>query len=157
MITSRRDYLLRMIDEIGQLVARLIFKRKGGADQEALELAVQGFERLFNLDRSQLFQFTPDQQFVMLTLDEPPENARDKALLYAALSAEAGRTYAKMGNARMAQATFTNALRFVLKARAYSEVATPPPEFAPSVGELVALIGDDKLDDDTRALMRGQA
>jgi hypothetical protein len=152
VITSRRDYILRIIDEISRLVARIVFKRRVGADQEALELVVMGFERLFNLERHQLFQFTPDQQFTMLTLDEPPEIARDKVLLYAALSDEAGRTYAKMGNERMALATYANALKFALKARAF--VSTEPlPDFAPKIEDLVALVGEDRLDDETKALL----
>ncbi len=153
MITSRRDYLLRIIDEVGRLVARIVFKRRAGADQEALEIVVQGFERLFDLQRDQLFQFTPDQHFVMLTLDEPADVARDKLLLYAALSAEAGRTYSKMGNARMAQATVLNALRASLKARAYA-VSAPLPDFAPAVDDLIALAGGrEALDPETREIL----
>lgn len=152
MITSRRDYILRIIDEITRMVARIIFKRRGGSDQEALELCVQGFERLFNLERNQLFQFTPDQQFVMLTLDEPPEIARDKALLYAALSTEAGLTYEKMGEQRMATATFSNALRFVLKARTIN-VDAPVPDFAPRVDELVGRIGEANLLPDLKQML----
>ncbi|HVU36240.1 MAG TPA: hypothetical protein VHE61_22575 [Opitutaceae bacterium] len=153
MITSNRDYILRIIDEVTRMVARVVFKRRGGADEEALEILVQGYERLFALDRSQLFQFTPDQQFVMLTLDEPPDLARDKVLLYAALSAEAGRVYAKMGNARMAQATFLNALRFTLKARGFATDA-PLPECAPNVYELITLAGGhNALDPETAAMV----
>lgn len=152
MITSRRDYILRIIDEVSRLIARIIFKRREGADQEALETVVQGFERLFSMQRDQLFQFTPDHHFVMLTLDEPPENARDKVLVYAALSAEAGRTYSKLGNHTMARATFLNALRFALKARAYA-VATPPPRFAPDIKELAATLDPETLDPETRALL----
>jgi hypothetical protein len=155
MITSRRDYILRIIDEVSRLIARIVFKRRAGADQEALEIVVQSFERLFNLQRDQLFQFTPDQQYIMLTLDEPPDVARDKVLLYAALSAEAGRTYAKMGNQRMAQATFLNALRFALKSRGFA-VEMPVPDFAPNVDELITFAGGrDALDPDTRALLDG--
>jgi hypothetical protein len=149
MITSRRDYLLRMIDEIGQLVARAIFKRRGGADREALELVVQGFERLFNMERDRLFQFTPEQQRVMLTLDEPPENARDKLCLYAALSAEAGELYLKLGNAAMSRATLLNALTFALAADEYA-VATPAPSFAPTIDSLVATLRLETLDAETR-------
>ena len=152
MITSRRDYILRIIDELTQMVARIVFKRRGGSDQEALELCVQGFERLFDLERNQLFQFTPDQQFVMLTLDEPPELARDKALIYAALSTEAGVTYEKMGQQRMAIATFSNALRFALKARTI-QVDAPLPDFAPKVDELVARIGEANLAPDLKELL----
>lgn len=154
MITSNRDYILRIIDEVTQIVARLIFKRGTGADEEALELTVQGFERLFNLERQQIFQFTPDQQYRILILDEPADLARDKVLLYAALSAEAGKTYEKMGSARMAHATFTNALRFALKARSIATDAALP-QYAPEPDELVARLGGvDTLDPETAALLR---
>ena len=59
MLTSRRDYILRVIDEVGRLLARITFKRKAGADQEALETVVVGFQRLFNLDADQIFLLTP--------------------------------------------------------------------------------------------------
>lgn len=152
MITSRRDYLLRIIEEITQMVARIVFKRRVGADQEALQIVVQGFQRLFNMPAEQLFTFTPDHHFVMLTLDEPPDIARDKVLLYAALSNEAGQIYRKMGNEAMARATFTNALRFALKARTFA-VDGPAPEFAPKVEDLVAALGADTLDEETKALL----
>lgn len=152
MITSRRDYMLRIIDEITQLVARIIFKRGGGSDLEALEITVQGFERLFDLDRNQLFQFTPDQQFARLIIDEPPDIARDKVLLYSALSYEAGQTYAKMGNVRMARATYLNALTFALRSRQFATDA-PVPEWAPKVENLLPLVGAENLDADTAALL----
>src|SRR5436190_14875310 len=105
MITSRRDYLLRIIDEVGRLLGRVIYKRKAGADQEALETIVVGFQRLFDLDGDQIFLLTPEQHYEMLANEESPEDARDKVLLYAALSVEAGTIYAKQGNRAMARAT----------------------------------------------------
>lgn len=154
MITSRRDYILRIIDEVTRILARIIFKRRTGADHEALEIVIEGFQRLFNLQPDQIFQFTPDHHFVMLTLDEPPEIARDKVLLYAALSAEAGGIYQKMGNEKMARATFTNALRFTLKARTFA-IDSALPQFAPNVDDLIAKLGADTLDVETRALLEG--
>lgn len=155
MITSRRDYLLRMIDELTRLLARIVFKRRTGADQEALEIVIEGFQRLFNLQADQIFQMTPEHHFVMLTLDEPPDVARDKVLVYAALSAEAGRIYQKMGNDKMARATFTNALRFVLQSRKFVSDA-PIPDFAPKVDDLVADLGGvDALDSATKELLNG--
>src|SRR3954469_8052618 len=115
MLTSRRDYIVRIIEEVGRLLAMSVFKRKAGADQEALETVVYGFTRLFQLDADQIFLLTPTQHYRLLTEDaETPEFARDKVLLYAALSAEAGALYAKMGNAAMARTTRLNALRFTL-------------------------------------------
>ena len=152
MLTSRRDYLLRIIDEVGRILARIAFKRREGADQQALEMVVLGFERLFSLDADQIFQLTPDQQFAMLADDESAELARDKVLLYAALSAEAGRAYARLGNPAMARATFVNALRFTLKARAMFS-STGLPDYTPKVSELMDALKEEPLDAGTAALL----
>ena len=81
MLTSRRDYILRIIDEVGRLLARALFKRRAGANAEALEAIVQSCERLFSMEADKLFQFTPEQHFAMLADAETPENGRDKILL----------------------------------------------------------------------------
>jgi hypothetical protein len=154
MLTSRRDYIVRIIEEVGRLLARSVFKRKAGADQEALETVVHGFTRLFQLDADQVFLLTPTQHYQMLAEDaETPEFARDKILLYAALSAEAGMIYAKQGNAAMARVTRLNALRFTLKARAdYPSNALP--QYAPNVDELLKALADEPLDPETAALVQ---
>jgi hypothetical protein len=147
MLVSQRDYLLRIIDEVSRIVARVIFKRKAGADQEALETIVVGCERLFGRRADQIFQLTPDHHYLMLTEGEAAEFARDKVLLYASLNAEAGRIYQKQGNAAMARASFLNALRLSLRARTDYPSATLP-SFAPSLRELLPALGDAPLDAD---------
>jgi hypothetical protein len=153
MITSRRDYLLRIIDEVGRLLARVIFQRQNRREQEALQSVVQACERLFNLEAAQLFQFTPDQHFFMLTQGESPEDARDKVLLYAALNTEAARAYLGLNNATMARSSFLNALRFTLRAR--KEFPTGNlPEYAPKVPELLDALKDQPLDPETQELLQ---
>ncbi len=155
MLTSRRDYILRVIDEVGRLLARVIFKRKAGADQEALETVVAGFQRLFNLDSEQIFLLSPEKHYEMIVTDPnaDPEDQRDKLLLYAALSAEAGAIYAQSGNRALARVTRLNALRFSLRARAQFPMDGAPP-FAPDVPALLAALADEALDDATAALVR---
>ena len=153
MITSRRDYLLRIIDEVGRILARVAFKRRTGSDQEALESVVIGLERLFTLDGDQIFLLTPEQHYAMLTDDvETPEFARDKVLLYAALSAEAGAIYAKQGNRALARATRLNALRFTLRARR-DFPGEGLPDYTPKVEELVAALSDEPLDPEATELL----
>ncbi len=153
MITSRRDYILRIIDEVGRLLARVIFKRRGGEPEEALQTIVQACERLFSLEADKLFQFTPEQHFAMLSEDEPPEIARNKILLYAALNTEAGHIYTKLGNRKMARASFLNALRFV--ARAQNEFpAENWPAHAPSIAVLREILADEPLDAATLELLK---
>lgn len=152
MLTSRRDYILRIIDEVGRLLARIIFKRRGGEPEEALQSIVQACETLFALEADKLFQFTPEQHFVMLAEGEPPEIARDKVLLYAALNTEAGHVYTQLGNRKMARASFLNALRFTARARSEFP-ADGWPAHAPSLNALRELLADEPLDAATAKLL----
>jgi hypothetical protein len=152
MLTSRRDYLLRIIDEVGRMLARIVFKRKNGDEEEALYAVVQACERLFNLEASQLFQFTPDQHFLMLTRDVPPTDARNQVLLYAALNAEAGRAYAALGNAKMARNSLANSLRFTLRAKKEFPMEDWP-DYAPKIPELLEALQGQPLDADLEELL----
>jgi hypothetical protein len=153
MLTSRRDYIQRIIDEVVEFLARVVFQRSKNRPEDAMQSVVQAGERLFGLDADQLFQFTPEQQFVMLTEHESPEAAGQKALLFAALNAEAGKIYTTMGDLRMARSCFTSALRFTLKAQAEFPNENPPA-YAPRVPELLAALKDAPLDADTAALVQ---
>jgi hypothetical protein len=153
MLTSRRDYILRIIDEVSRLLARVVFKRRGGESQEALQTVVQACERLFAMDADKLFQLSPDQHYAMLVEGEQPEIARNKALIYAALNAEAGRLYRQLQRPELARAAFLAALRVSLKARAEFP-ATPLPEFAPDIPGLIDALAGEPLDDDTAALVK---
>lgn len=153
MLTSRRDYILRIIDEVSRLVARVVFKRRSGEQEEALQTVVQACERLFAMEADKLFQFTPEQHFLMLTEGEPPEIGRDKILLYAALNTEAGHIYTKTGNPTMARASFMNALRLTLRARTEFPPENLPP-YAPNLNLLREALADAPLDPATAALIK---
>lgn len=154
MLTSRRDYILRIIDEVSQLLARVLLKRREGQEQEALHTIVAACERLFALEAHQLFQFTPDQHYLMLTNGEPPEIARQKVLIYAALNAEAAGIYQKLGKLALARASFLSALRLSLKAREQFG-AEALPDYAPKIDELLVALANEPLDPDTAALVSG--
>jgi hypothetical protein len=152
MITSRRDYILRIIDEVGRLLAMAIFKRRAGSDQRALETIVAGLQRLFQMDADQVFLLKPEQHYELLVDDDVPEFARDKVLLYAALSAEAGAIYASQGNQILARATRLTALRFALRAR--KDFSTEGlPAYAPKIDDLIAALADAPLDPETAAML----
>jgi len=156
MITSRRDYVMRLLEEIGRLLARVSAKRRNGdSDDAALETVVFGLQRLFKLDADQIFLLQPEQHFILLADEEEPEFARDKILLYAALSAEAGHIYTRQGNRPLARATFINALRFTLKARTQYSL-DGLPDYAPKVPDLLATLAGEPLDAETARLLGEQ-
>ncbi len=156
MLRSRRDYLLRIIDEVGEFLARAVFKRKAGREQESFQSIVQACERLFGLEADALFQFDPDQHFAMLTKGSEPDQACAQVLLYAALNLEAGRNYAALKRPELARVSFLNALRFTLRARVAFPTGTPSA-YAPDVPTLLALLTDQPLDDETAELLRQTA
>ena len=153
MITSRRDYLLRIIEEVSLALARVTTLRASRWELDALQSVVGACERLFGLEADKLFQLTPAQHFGMLTENEPSELARERVLLYAALNQEAGLAYAALNSAAMARASFANALRFTLLARiAYGE--EDAPAFAPSVADLQESLKGEALDPYLQELLR---
>lgn len=153
MLTSKRDYILRIIDEVGELLSRVVFQRSKNRPEDAMQSVVQAGERLFNLEADKLFQFTPEQQFAMLTEHESPKIAGQKVLLFAALNAEAGKIYATLGDPRMSRSCFINALHFTLKAQAEFPIENPPT-YAPRVSELLEVLKSEPLDADTAALVQ---
>jgi len=152
MLTSRRDYILRIIDEVGLLLRRVLQQRAAGRPGEGLQSVVAACERLFVMEAARIFQFTPDQHWVMLAEGEPPDIARDKILLYAALNAEAGHCYRALGNAALARQSCTNALRLTLKAKS-AYAAEGWPEYAPKPADLLAALREAPLDAATQALV----
>lgn len=153
MITSRRDYLLRLIEEVSRALARITTLRSSHRELDALQSVVAACERLFGLEADKLFQLSPSHHFAMLTENELSESARERLLLYAALNQEAGLAYAALNNPTMARASFTNALRFTLFARiAYGE--EDAPDFAPTVPALLEQLKDEPLDADIEELLR---
>jgi len=152
MLTSRRDYILRIIDEVGLLLRRVLQQRSSGRPEEALQSVVAACERLFNMEAAQLFQFTPDQHAVMLAEGEAPDVARDKILLYAALNEEAGRCYQALGNTALARQSYVNALRLTLKSQDSCQ-GIGLPAYASDPRVLLRILDGAALDPDTAALV----
>lgn len=147
----QRDYILRLIDQVGLLLRRAIEQRERHSPQEALQSVMAACERLFGLDAAELFRFTPDQHFVMLTQDGA-DDAREKVLIYAALCAEAARAFRQLNQPAHARQSFINSLRLVAQAR----LAFPAegwPDYAPRAADLLAELVPEPLDADTTALL----
>jgi hypothetical protein len=148
----QRDYILRLIEQVAQLLSRAVRQREDNSPQESLQSIMAACERLFGVEAVQLFQFTPEQHVAMLADGEDPEVAHDKILMYAALNEQAGQCYQRLGQPTLSQQSFLNALRFSLKARHQFPGFDAPP-FAPSEAQLLRAIGDLPLDSELQELI----
>jgi hypothetical protein len=148
----QRDYILRLIEQVGQLLSRAVGQRTRLSPHEALQSIMAAFERLFGMEAVQIFRFTPDQHIEMLAEDETAEGAQHKILMYAALNEEAGRCYITLEQPELAQQSFLNALRLSLKAQLQYPGAELP-DFAPPPSRLLEELKDVPLDTETSALL----
>jgi hypothetical protein len=148
----QRDYILRLIEQVAQLLSRVVRQREAHSPQEALQSIMAACERLFGKEAVQVFQFTPDQHVAMLAEGEEPGGAFEKILMYAALNEEAGRCYLALNQPKLAQQSFLNALRLSLKAQLQFP-GFEPPDYAPHLQDLFHLLGDTWLDDEIVALL----
>lgn len=150
--TMQRDYILRLIEQVAQLLSRVIRQRESHSPHEALQSIMAACERLFGMEAVRIFQFTPDQHTVMLAEGEEREVAHDKILMYAALNEQAGQCYLTLGQPKLAQQSFVNALRLTLKA----EQQFPgfnAPAFAPAQTELLQRLSDIPLDEEITGML----
>jgi hypothetical protein len=112
----QRDYLLRLIEEAAQVIARITRLREEGQTEQAIGAVIDSLEKLFGLTVSELGSLDTDQIFAQLTLEENPANARDKCLIFAALNNQAGLSYLDRDLPALAQPAFHLALVFTLRA-----------------------------------------
>ncbi len=152
MLTSKRDYIQRIVEEVAEFLARVIFPAESkGRREDAMQSVVQA-------GKDQLFQFTPEQQFIMLTEHETPEIAGQKVLALRRAQCRGRENLYDAGQSgKMARSCLINALRFTLMAQA-SFPSENPPAYAPRVPHLLDALKDAPLDadTDTAALLRAE-
>jgi hypothetical protein len=122
----QRDYLLRLIEEAAQVIARITHLREEGRPEQAVSAVIDSLEKLFGLTVPELGSLDTDQLYAQLTLEESPAHAREKCIIFAALNNQAGLAYADRDLPALAQPAFHLALVFTLRALTGFSRASPP-------------------------------
>jgi hypothetical protein len=148
----QQDYILRLIEQAGQFVRRIVSQREEGCQDLAIQTVIDGMEKLFGLSVADLATLDADLLLRQLTAEENEENARDKCLVFAALNNQAGLAFAERDLPALAQPAFHLALVFALRALdGYPRKGLPP--FAPDVGLLCFQLEGFDLPEETRRLL----
>jgi len=140
-VPQRQDYILRLLEELGQFLAEVARFRRAGSSDAALLTLLQAQERLFARRAEQFIALPVEQQVHLLAVDEPAANAREKCLAYATLLVEAGQTYETRVQPALALGAYRLAMQVILLA--WRE--PPPPDDRARVAALLARIPADQL------------
>ena len=139
----RRDYIVGMIEELGQFLARV---RQQVTDREYSEAdgeLEQALERLLGPGRD-VEKLSETELLALLTLDGPTQMVREKALILVALLQEAGRLRVAQGREREGEACWLKALNLLL-AVSFQDTDLEFPEFVPKIDLLRDQLGEAEL------------
>ena len=135
MAIERRDYIMRMIEELRQFFTAILQLRTSGHPDEALSAVLRAQERLSALPPGQFSALGPAEQFDALTRGETPDTALAKCLLQADLLIETGRIYEAKDQAALALGAFNFARQF-LEMTGARFPDTPEAEIRPRLAEM---------------------
>ncbi|HVT73664.1 MAG TPA: hypothetical protein VHD61_11035 [Lacunisphaera sp.] len=139
----RDDYFLRFIALLRQAIAQMVKYRLAGRYTEALDTALQAQEKLFTRTTAELAKLDLAGLIRLLRVDEPPETADEKVLIYANLLRETGLVYLAMDRNDSAENCFQLALHVLLTVA--SEQPNPSDEIRETLRDLLARIPPERL------------
>ena len=147
MSPQKQDYLLRLIEELGQFLAEVTKLRSQGNYGAAMLTILQAQERLFVRSVPEFMTRPIEEQVHLLVLGETAAIAREKCLAYANLLTEAGHTYRAGGQLVLAQGAYQLALHVTLLA-ALKFPSTDPADTQARILALRGWLPADELRDE---------
>lgn len=146
----RRDYLLRMIEQFMQLLARLKSLKQGQRWDEASQAADEGFQRLLGSGAVALAQLSHTELLALLIKGESTLAVGQKARLAAALFKEAGDVAVAQGRNEEGRVFYLKGLHLLLDPLTLDETEERP-EFVPQVAVFVAAFEEKPFPAETLA------
>lgn len=157
MPAQQQDYILRHIQTISRLVARLRLKGKMLSEEdkaelnETLLLALHLQEKNFGMPAAQFLELSAEDQLAALRRGESSTAGRERGLTYATLLRETAELYAYRGSSDLALGARQLALYLALR------IALDEPADASAARELVRslrlILGDAEMHPPTLELL----
>jgi Family of unknown function (DUF6483) len=128
----RRDYIIRMIEELAQVLARTrrqVATRRFGEAHEELDTI---FKELTGSNAEDVANLSETELLAKLTLDGPTLVVREKTLIVTALLQEAGTLHVAEGRESDGHACWLKALNLLLTLK-FQDSDNEFPEFVPKI------------------------
>lgn len=148
----RRDYIMRMIEEFAQALARIRSLKNEQDLQEARLLTEEEFKRITGLDSESLLRLSETELLAKLIQSDSMHAVRDKMLILTTLLRETGDIAVAQERIEDGRVFYLKGLHLLLDSLARGE-ADELPEFVPKVDEFVAALEDTELPVATRVLL----
>ena len=146
----RRDYILRMIEEFIQALARINALKQDRRSQEAAGVVDEEFQRLIGADAQSVAQLTETELLARLIRGEPTQAVRDKTVMLTALLKEAGDLAAMQERTEESRCCYLKGLHLLLETMTREEVSDFP-DFVPRVEMFTAALRGSALPLETQA------
>jgi hypothetical protein len=148
----RRDYILRMIEEFIQALARVNALKHDRRWQEAAGAVDEEFQRLIGAGAQAVSRLTETELLAMIIRGEPTQAVRDKTLMLTALLKEAGDVAAMQERAEESRSCYLKGLHLLLETLAREE-SFALPDFVPRVELFATALHGSPLPLETQALL----
>ena len=146
----RRDYILRMIEEFIQVLARIDSLKKGQLWQEAVGVIDTEFIRLVGVGAQAVSQMSETELLAKIIQSGPTQVVHHKMRLLTTLLNQAGDIAIAQNRLEEGRACYLRGLNLSLEALAHSE-ASDFPEFVPKVEAFVIALQNYPLPLSTQA------
>src|SRR6478609_2005032 len=146
----RRDYIIRMIEEFAEALARIRALKQQRKLGEAAVLTDEEFKRITGIDSEALLKLSETELLARLIQSEPMHAVREKMFFLTTLLAEAGDIAAAEGRAEESRECYLKGLHLLLDSLARGD-AFEQPEFVPKVELFVSAL--DEMPTQTYALL----
>jgi len=142
---------MRILEMMGQMLARITKLRASGLYGEALAMVIDAQEKLFGRPASEFASVAVADQLRLLRLDESRAVAQGKCLAYASTLKEAGLVYQAQGNESMAASAFELALYVTLTIAVEPDASID--ELRPQIAQLLGALPPDQIHAPIRELL----
>ncbi len=146
----RRDYILRMLEEFFEILARLQPLKQGQHWNDAAGVLDDQFQRLVHAGPEAVASMSETELLARLIQGEPTQVVRDKTLVLTALLKEAGEVEAGRHRLEASRACYLKGLHLLLGTLATGEVEEFP-DFVPRVEYFVTALDAAPLPLETQA------
>ena len=140
----QRDYILRMIEKFGQLVAKIVNLSKSGDFETARQTIANSTEELVDMSPAEVCQQSELKLVSKMLAGKQPMEGRARCFVLVALLDEAGNVAAKTGEHDEFREFKLKALNILLAVKNFADEDVVP-DFVPKVDGLIAELKDEGI------------